>query len=303
MTRMTIGFVGLGLMGAPIVARLLANGFPVVVLSGPTGTAVPRLAAAGARVADGIADIAESCAVVFTCLPSSVEVAGLVHVPGGLLASARPGFIHIDLTSGEPAASLALAAAYAGRGVDFVDVGLSGAPDRAESGQLTLLVGASERVFATIQPLLSAFSVTCLRLGEVGSGHRAKLILAFYGMAIANATAEALTVARKFDIDLGTIHEVISGSGMNSTTFQMMALAAMGRPTPPRKLTIANAQKDVANFVAMASEAGLAMAVAPATLQSLTRASATGHADTFVSELTAVLSATNGLAATTAKRE
>lgn len=295
---MTVGFIGLGRMGRPVAVHLHAAGYPVIVLPGARRSAVAELQAAGCLLAETPATLAAACDVVFTCLPSSATVARVASGARGLLAEARPGFVHIDLTSGDPATDLVLAQAYTEKGAHFADVGMSGTPERAEAGQLTLMVGAADTTLATIEPLLAAFSSQRLHFGAVGSGHRAKLIIAFYGMAIANATAEALTVARRFDIDLAAIHKVISGSGMNSTTFQMMALAAMGQSAEARQLTIGSARKDVANFVAMANEAGLATAIAPATLQSLTLAGAAGHAETFVSNLTAVLSAINGLEGT-----
>lgn len=295
---MTVGFIGLGRMGRPVALHLHAAGHPVIVLPGARRRAVPELQAAGCLLAETPAALAAACDVVFTCLPSSATVASVTFGAQGLLLEARPGFVHVDLTSGDPATDLVLARAYAEKGTHFTDVGMSGAPERAEAGQLTLMVGAADATFAKIEPLLATFSSQRLHLGAIGNGHRAKLIIAFYGMAIANATAEALTVARRFAIDLAAIHKVISGSGMDSTTFQMMALAAMGQSAEARKLTIGSALKDVASFVAMANEAGLATTIAPATLQSLTLAGAAGHAETFVSNLTAVLSAINGLEGT-----
>ncbi|WP_323748836.1 NAD(P)-dependent oxidoreductase [Chelatococcus asaccharovorans] len=294
MTQMTVGFIGVGRMGRPVALRLLAAGHPVIVLPGAQRSTIPELRASGCLLAETPAALAAACDVVVTCLPASATVARVATGPQGLIAAARPGFVHIDLTSGDPGTDLVLAQAYTEKGAAFADVGMSGAPERAETGQLTLMVGATDVIFAEIKPLLEVFSSQCLHLGEIGSGHRAKTIIASYGMAIANATAETLIVARHLGIDLSAIHKVISGSGMNSTTFQTMALAAMGETAQARKLTIGSALKDVASFVAMADAAGFATTIAPATLQSLTRACAAGHAETFVSDLTAVLSDISG---------
>ncbi|MBS7700910.1 MULTISPECIES: NAD(P)-dependent oxidoreductase [unclassified Chelatococcus] len=292
---MNIGFIGLGRMGAPIASHLHAAGNAITVLPRTTPTGLSAPLAANYRVAESPAALAATSDIVFTCLPSSAVVADLVNGPQGMAVAAPLGFVHVDLTSGDPETSVAIARAYADRGAHFADIGMSGAPERAQAGTLTLMVGASDAVFAKIQPLLTIFSSRSFHFGGIGSGHRAKLIIAFYGMAIANATAEALTAARRFGIDIAAIHEVVSGSGMNSTTFQTMALAAMGRPGEARKLTVGSARKDVAYFVAMANEANLATTIAPATLQMLTLCCAAGHAETFVSDLAAVVSSINGL--------
>jgi 3-hydroxyisobutyrate dehydrogenase-like beta-hydroxyacid dehydrogenase len=285
----TVGLVGLGLMGSGIAKRLREAGYPLAVLPGPHGTGVETLVQAGATTVRSAAELAAACPTVLTCLPSSREVEAVVGNEAGLMAAASPGFLHIDLTSGNPPSTLALAAAYRDRGMHLIDAAMVGTPEQAAKGEITLMVGADPDIFRRAQPILQAFSKRIVRTGDVGTGQRTKLIMSFIGMAIANATAEALLVARATGVDIEALHGLVGDTGMNSATFQAMASAALDGDVSRRKLTIANAHKDVAYFVGMIEDAGLSTALAPATLKALQRAVTDGHGEDFVAALTRIL--------------
>ena len=110
---------------------------------------------------------------------------------------------------------------------------------------------AQSRTSSAAPNLYQAFSKKIVRTGDVGTGQRTKLIMSFIGMAIANATAEALLVARAMGVDIEALRKLVGDTGMNSNTFQSMALAALDGNVSRRKLTIGNALKDVSYFVSM----------------------------------------------------
>ena len=291
----SIGLVGLGLMGGGIAKRLLEAGYPLTVLPGPRGTNIDAMKQAGATVVRFPAELTASCTVVLTCLPSSREVGAMAGGETGIMATAARDLLHIDLTSGNPTSTLALASDYRSRGIHLIDAAMAGMPEQAAKGEITLMVGAETDILRRAQPILEAFSKKIVRTGDVGTGQRTKLIMSFLGMAIANATAEALLVARATAIDLEALRELVSGTGMNSSTFQSMALAAIDGDVSRRKLTIACARKDVGYFVGMIDDAGLSTALAPATLKALERAVSEGYADNYVPALTRILCKLNGL--------
>jgi 3-hydroxyisobutyrate dehydrogenase-like beta-hydroxyacid dehydrogenase len=291
----SIGLVGLGLMGAGIARRLLEAGYPLTVLPGPRGTSIDTMKQAGATVVRSPAELTASCTVILTCLPSSREVEAVARGDAGLMATASPDLLHIDLTSGDPTSTLALASAYRGCGIHLIDAAMAGMPEQAAKGEITLMVGAEPDIFRRAQPILHEFSKKIVRTGDVGTGQRTKLIMSFIGMAIANATAEALLVARATAIDIEALRELVGDTGMNSNTFQSMALAAIDGNVSRRKLTIANARLDVGYFVDMIDSAGLSTVLAPATLKALERAVSGGHADDYVPALTHILYQLNGL--------
>lgn len=293
--QLSIGLVGIGLMGAGIAKCLLEAGYALTVLPGPRGTNIEAMKQAGATVVQSLAELTASCAVILTCLPSSREVEAVARGEAGLMATAAPDLLHIDLTSGNPTSTLALSSAYRERGIHLIDAAMAGMPEQAAKGEITLMVGAEPIILCRARPILEAFSKKIVRTGDVGTGQRTKLIMSFIGMAIANATAEALLVARATATDVEALRELVGGTGMNSSTFQAMALAAIDGDVSRRKLTIANARKDVGYFVGMIDEAGLSTALAPATLTALERAVSGGHADNYVPALTHILCKLNGL--------
>ena len=291
----SIGLVGLGLMGAGIAQRLLEAGYPLTVLPGPRGTSIDTMKQAGAKIVRSPAELAASCTMILTCLPSSREVEAVAGGETGLMATASPGLLHIDLTSGDPSSTLTLASAYRDRGMHLTDAAMAGMPEQAAKGEITLMVGAKPDIFRRAQPVLQAFSKKIVHTGDVGTGQRTKLIMSFIGMAIANATAEALLVARAMGVDIEALRKLVGDTGMNSNTFQSMALAALDGDVLRRKLTIGNALKDVSYFVSMINEAGLETTLAPATLNALAIAAKSGHADNFVPALTEILCKRNAL--------
>jgi 3-hydroxyisobutyrate dehydrogenase-like beta-hydroxyacid dehydrogenase len=291
----SIGLVGIGLMGGGIAKRLLEAGYPLTVLPGPRGTNIDPMRQAGATVVRSPAELTASCTMILTCLPSSLEVEAVAGGEAGLMATAAPDLLHIDLTSGDPSSTLALASAYRDRGMHLVDAAMAGMPEQAAKGEITLMVGAEPNIFRRAQPVLQAFSKKIVHTGNVGTGQRTKLIMSFIGMAIANATAEALLVALATAVDIEALRGLVGDTGMNSNTFQSMAQAAIDGDVSRRKLTIANARKDVGYFVDMIDDAGLSTALAPATLKALERAASDGHADDYVPALTRILCKRNRL--------
>lgn len=276
-------------MGSGVAATLLRRGFAVSLLPGPRSSNVDLLLAQGARRVETARALAAECRFVLTSLPSSRVVEAVVEGEDGLLAGAGPGLTHIDLTSGDPSITAALVARYAASNGRFVDVALSGTPEHAAVGELTALVGADAATLADIEQLIRAFSRRIVHVGGPGSGHRIKLIMSFIGMAMANASAEALAVTRASGIELETLRGLIEETAMNSGTFQAMAKAAMDGDEAQRKITIAQSHRDIQCMVAMTRDLGVPAMIAPATLASLAKAVEQGHGSDFVPALTRLL--------------
>jgi 3-hydroxyisobutyrate dehydrogenase-like beta-hydroxyacid dehydrogenase len=177
----------------------------------------------------------------------------------------------------------------------LLDAAMAGMPEQAAQGEITLMVGADPDILRHVEPVLQTFSRKIVRTGGIGTGQRTKLIMSFIGMAIANATAEALLVAHATGVELEALRDLVGGTGMNSSTFQSMTMAAIDGNVSRRKLTIANAYKDIGYFLGMIDEAGLSTTLAPATLKALERAASDGHANDYVPALTHILCKRNGL--------
>jgi 3-hydroxyisobutyrate dehydrogenase len=191
MTGPRIGFIGLGMMGSALATRL-AGRAELTVFDLDPARAEP-LVAAGARAADDIGVIAAADTII-TCLPTSAEVRSALDALWSAGGPA-PGSLVIDCTSGDPAATRAIAADLSRRGIAFADAPVSGGPQAAAAGTIAILVGADDDVFARAEPLLRLISSSVRHVGSVGSGHCVKLLNNALAAGQRLLAFEALTVA------------------------------------------------------------------------------------------------------------
>ena len=282
----TFGFIGIGTMGSAIARRLLASGAKVVAVAGPRGTSVDLLREAGAAFVATPREAAETCPIVFTCLPDRAAIAEVARL---LLAAAKPGFCHVELSSSAPDESERLALAYSNVGADFVDAAISGTPEQALAGEIALIAGGKAAALARLNPVFARISRKIVHAGAAGAGQRTKALMSFFGMAIAASAAEMLVIAEAAGVDRAGLVSLIGESGMNSATFQAMSAAASGDASARRRLTVANALKDLRTAEAIAENAGLDLDLLLATREALAHAASTGAGQEFVTELTAIL--------------
>lgn len=216
----TVGFIGLGTMGRPMVVQLLAAGFTVRVHD-INGAAVAAAKALGDAVvaAETPAELGRACRIVVTMLPSGHEVRDAVVGPDGVAQSMAQGGIVLDTSSSQPWLTQDLAQELAGRGIALVDAPVSGAREGAETGTLTFMVGGDAESVAACRPLLEAMGERIFHVGEVGAGHVVKSINNLLTATTYLATTEAVTIGARYGIDPAMIVDVINHStGMNQVT-------------------------------------------------------------------------------------
>ncbi len=147
MTKLRVGYIGVGLMGHGAAKNILANGHPLIVLGNRSRDPVEDLVSRGAREAKKPAEVASESDVVFTCLPSSVEVEATLF-GGGLLETMRPGMIYVDSTTADPNSTRRIGAELSGRGAAMVDGPLGRTPKEAEAGKLNTFLGGDPETIA-----------------------------------------------------------------------------------------------------------------------------------------------------------
>jgi len=205
-----IGFIGLGIMGKPMAARLVSAGFPVVVHN-RSQEAVEELAAAGAEIATSPREVAESSEVVITMLPDSPDVEAVILGEDGVIAGVREGMLVIDMSTIAPATARAVHAALAERGVAAVDAPVSGGEPAAVDGQLSIMAGGSEEAVARAKPIFDEVGQATTHIGEAGAGQVAKAANQVVVALTIQAVAEALTLASKAGVDLARVREALLG--------------------------------------------------------------------------------------------
>jgi 3-hydroxyisobutyrate dehydrogenase-like beta-hydroxyacid dehydrogenase len=290
----SIGFFGIGLMGHGIAKNLLEKGHKLTVMAHRNRERVDDLVARGAAEVKTPRDAAAASNIVFTCLPTSKDVESLVYGEEGILAGAREGLIHIDTSTANPVSTLKIAADYHAKGLRFVDAPLARTPKEAQEGRLNVVVGASQALFDEILPVLKCFAENVFHVGELGAGHKIKLINNFIALSHASVVAEAVAAARATGVDLKSLYDLVSVGGANSAMFQMIMPYVLEGDQSRMQFAIANARKDLAYFVAMVNEAKATGLVGSAVLQTLTIANALGHGGEHVPRLTDVLTELNG---------
>ncbi|GHI00007.1 NAD(P)-dependent oxidoreductase [Neobacillus kokaensis] len=197
---MKIGFVGTGVMGSRMAGRLLDHGYQVQVYN-RTKEKVRALVEKGAVHAETIALLAESCDMICTCLSMPSDVEEVYLGVSGILDHARPGTVCIDFTTVGADTSRAVFEKAAERGIDYLDAPVSGGPEGAENGSLTIMVGGERAAFEKVAPVLGVLGKTIEYLGKSGSGSIAKLINQYLVAVHSLAASEAMVTGAAFGLD------------------------------------------------------------------------------------------------------
>ena len=272
MANKKIGFVGVGLMGHGMAKHLVEKGFPTTILGHKNRAPVEDLVKRGTREAKDVSGLVADSDIIFLCVTGSPQVEDLVYRKGGILETSHVGQILVDTSTSQPFSTLKIAADLKTKDVRFVDAPLARTPVEAEEGRLNTMVGADAKTFAEVEPALKAFCENIFHVGEVGAGHKIKLINNFAAIGQMALTAEALAACAKLGVDPKKYFALVSTGAANSGLFQMVAGKAVEGDFTGMKFGLANALKDVRYYNQMAMEAGVAGAMAPAVLNTLTNA-------------------------------
>ena len=215
MTR--VGFCGLGVMGYPMAGHLSSAGHSVSVYNRTSARADAWVAEYSGTALPTPRDVAANSDIVMLCVGNDADVRAVVLGPDGVLAGAHSGLIVVDhtTTSAELAREISLACSAAG--VGFVDAPVSGGQAGAINGALTVMCGAdSEKVFADVAVVAAAYSRSCVRLGNAGSGQLAKMVNQICIAGVVQGLAEGLAFATKAGLDAHAVLDVISKGAAQS---------------------------------------------------------------------------------------
>jgi len=270
-----IGFIGLGNMGRPMAANLVRKGERVVVHD-VNGEAVRALAALGASPAEGAAEIAAGCDVIFTMLPTTAVVADVIGGANGVLAHAKPGAIVVDMSTIDPLVTDKLAADAAARGIAFADAPVGRLASHAERGESLFMVGAAEETFARIRPLLEKMGTTIHHCGGVGTGMRTKLVNNYLAIISCQLNAEAVALSQRFGLDLAKTLEVIHGTTATNGQLKIAWPAKVLAGDTAPGFTIDLAHKDLTLIIDAANAVKVPMPVAAVAREAFSAARAKG---------------------------
>ncbi|HWU17649.1 MAG TPA: 2-hydroxy-3-oxopropionate reductase [Devosia sp.] len=291
---MKIGFIGLGVMGRPMAAHLIAAGHDVAI--NRVKPISQHLVEAGARAAATAQDAVKDAEVVILILPDTPDVEAILFGQDGIAEAIAPGTLVIDMSSISPVSTKDFAARIKAKGGDYLDAPVSGGEVGAKNAALTIMVGGSEQAFDRARPLFELMGKNINRVGEVGDGQTAKVANQIIVGLTIQAVAEALLFATRAGADPVKVREALMGGFAASRILEVHGERMNNRTFDPG-FRIRLHRKDLALALDAAKSLELALPNTATTAQLMSAALAQGDGDKDHSGLIRTLEALSSASA------
>lgn len=259
-----IGFIGLGNVGGKLAGSLLRNGFDLTVLDARKAAASPLLER-GAGWAASPRDLAGSCNLIITCLPSPAASAAVMEDGDGILAGLQPGAIWAEMSTTDEAEVRRLGALVSAKGGAPMDCPVSGGCHRAATGNISIFCGGARPTFERAFPALAAMGRGILHTGDLGSASVLKVVTNYLCSVHLAALGEALITAGAAGMDLRTAYEAIRISSGNSFVHETESQVILNG-SRNINFTMDLVLKDMSLFQALADRCDLPLEIAPLVL-------------------------------------
>lgn len=249
---MTIGFVGVGIMGGPMAAHLARAGHSVLTFSRRN----PQIE--GCTAAGSLAELTQKSDVIFLMLPDTPDVQQVLFGDGGVASALSSGKAVVDMSSISPTETKKFAARIRELGCDYVDAPVSGGQTGAQSATLTIMCGGTVAAFDRVKPLLSLMGKNITLIGENGAGQTCKVANQIIVAATIEAVAEALLFASKAGADPAQVRQALMGGFASSRVLEVHGERMLQRNFQPG-FRVALHQKDLNLALAGAQELGISL--------------------------------------------
>ncbi len=273
---MSIGFVGVGLMGGPLARNLIRAGKEVLVFDLSEEAVQKTLDAGATGKAAGSLDDLANCEIVFTSLPMPPHVEGVMLGDDGLLAKMKKGAVHIELSTIDPQTSVKLRDAASDKGIGFMQCTLGKTPAHAEKAEEPLFIGGDKALYEQLSDIWPIIGSPAYYMGDVEASCAVKLISNMVGMANLAVLAEGMRAGEKAGIDKKVLVELLQDTGARS--FQMDVRGPwIAEGDFNNRFGLDLALKDVRLGCEMAKAWGLDLKTMEAVLDLYKQASSAGH--------------------------
>jgi 2-hydroxymethylglutarate dehydrogenase len=277
---MKIGFIGIGQMGKHMSRRLLEAGYDLTVNDQVKDAAKPLLEK-GAHWAETAKEVAISCPVVITMLPTPQVIDHVVSGSNGLKEGWKSGDIYIDMSTNSPSTIRRIAGVAGSLGVEVLDAPVSGGVKGAELGTLAIMVGGAGKTLEKVQKVLEVMGKRIFPVGEVGCGNVAKLVNNMISLSCNAINAEGFVLGVKAGIDPQVLWEIINVSTGNNWAFQQYPQSVFqGNFEPGFRLSLGC--KDLGLAIELGKEYGVPLPVGAIVEQNIIEAKSAGLADKSV---------------------
>lgn len=277
-----VGFIGLGIMGAPMCGNILAKGHDVTVYNRSREKMAP-LVAAGAKGASSVAQLVERADVVITMLSDPAAVWEVVAETAGVLSALKAGKTYIDMSTVSPESSREIAAMVRKTGADFLEAPVLGSRKPATEGTLVILAGGDPEVAGRMEPILLAMGSKVVYMGEVGLAAHMKLIINQMLGALLCVFSEAALTGTAAGIPAEKILEVVQSSVVGCQAIQIKGRDMLVDRVFPVHFPLRHAHKDMRLAVLAGDAAGVPTPVTAAAYQQFSVARERGFGDRDIS--------------------
>jgi len=224
----TLGFIGLGTMGAPMARNLLNRGYRITVWA-RRPEAMGPLVAAGAAAGESAAHVAAASDTIITMVTDTRAVEDVILGEQGIARGAQPGSVVIDHSTIEPAGARRIAGELSTRGVEMLDAPVSGGSAAAEAGTLAIMVGGSKAALDRANPVLSCYAKSIVHIGPTGGGQVAKACNQICTIVNQLGAAEAMLLAERAGLDPRAVKEALMGGFAASRMLDLQAPKMIAR--------------------------------------------------------------------------
>jgi 3-hydroxyisobutyrate dehydrogenase-like beta-hydroxyacid dehydrogenase len=216
----TVGFIGVGKIGLPVCENLIKSGYKVL---GYRRGSLADFEKVGGTPAKSPADIGAQCNVVFSCVPTAEAMDEVVNGANGLIHSARPGQIIVELGSHPVPAKEKQVAPLAKKGAAYLDGEVSGTPGMVAARKAVIYLGGDAEAAKKVEPVIKGFADLCLYFGPFGAATKVKLVNNLLVAINIAATAEAMALGLKAGVDVDLMIKAIAAGSGGSTQFGIRA--------------------------------------------------------------------------------
>ncbi len=284
MTKPSIGFIGLGLMGSAMVQRLLDQGYKLTVIANRNRAGVDAALQRGAEEAKTARELAAASDIVMLCMDTSASVESRVYGEDGVLAGVRPGTIVIDFGTSLPGSTRKIAEDMAQKGAAYLDAPLGRTPSHGREGKLNIMGAGDKAAFDRARPVLDELGENVFHVGPAGAGHTLKLINNFFAMTTACSMAEAFAMADLAGLPRQSLYDVMAAGPLRSGMMDFIKAEAIDGEIQ-LAFSVSNAAKDVGYYTRMADDLGAPTQMSHAAKNLLALAKAQGFGDRMVPEM------------------
>ena len=280
---MKLGYIGVGLMGRPMVLRLLAAGHEVTVWNRSKDKLAPVLEK-GAKAAASPAEVARFAEIVMMCVTDQKAAEEVLFSSHGISQSGKKGLLVIDFSSIAPASARDFSRKLNEKGIGMIDAPVSGGVPGAEKGTLAIMAGGKAEHIERARPIVMHLAQRFTRMGDSGAGQVTKLCNQIIVGSLFPVIAEAMRLAEAAGVDAKSLPEALKGGFADSLPLQIFGARMAARNFEPPLGTNNIMLKDLENAAAVAREFGvsLAMAQTAADLYRLLKADGKGEQDPAV---------------------